>query len=531
MLKVLIADDEELVRQLIRRLVDWESLGLKIIAEAENGYQAYDLLVEYVPDIVIVDIRMPGFDGLTLIHKTRELNLNVHFMLISGYKQFEYAHEALTLGIQDYILKPIRKDELTRSLIRIRDAILAANEIQQTHATLCSMAELSSAKLRSQLLKDMVLHQFDSTGLSVPQVNQEYSFHFSEGVFQFLFCKENGSHGQKDAVIYDKSLLAHLFKEILTPLCHDVEYYFFNHRFCFLLNYASGRSIAVNSALKSLFQNIPNALSLCSCQPFTLAVGTPVTQISALCQAFHSADCSLNRRFFKGTSQILPPVIQSSSIALADLISKSDERKFSELFELGDGENLKKWMLSVLSRAFAHEEDPSLIIELSYRLVDMFYKSAKLLQRRNDVDDGSKANIYERIACADSRNDLVALLSSMIEEWYDMSTSSGSAYVRFAKEYIKANYKNDIRLSMVAQAENINPAYLSRIFSDETGETFSDYLICYRMQAAKELLCDINVNVSEAAEQVGYHDVKHFSKSFKKIVGISPKDYRKLHAR
>lgn len=70
---------------------------------------------------------------------------------------------------------------------------------------------------------------------------------------------------------------------------------------------------------------------------------------------------------------------------------------------------------------------------------------------------------------------------------------------------------------MVAQAENINPAYLSRIFSDETGETFSDYLICYRMQAAKELLCDINVNVSEAAEQVGYHDVKHFSKSFKKL--------------
>ena len=154
MLKVLIADDEELVRQLIRRLVDWESLGLKIIAEAENGYQAYDLLVEYVPDIVIVDIRMPGFDGLTLIHKTRELNLNVHFMLISGYKQFEYAHEALTLGIQDYILKPIRKDELTRSLIRIRDAILAANEIQQTHATLCSMAELSSAKLRLLLNKE-----------------------------------------------------------------------------------------------------------------------------------------------------------------------------------------------------------------------------------------------------------------------------------------------------------------------------------------------------------------------------------------
>ena len=81
MLKVLIADDEELVRQLIRRLVDWEALGLEIVAEAGNGYQAYDLLVEYVPDIAIVDIRMPGFDGLTLIHKTRKLNLNVRFKI------------------------------------------------------------------------------------------------------------------------------------------------------------------------------------------------------------------------------------------------------------------------------------------------------------------------------------------------------------------------------------------------------------------------------------------------------------------
>ena len=160
----------------------------------------------------------------------------------------------------------------------------------------------------------------------------------------------------------------------------------------------------------------------------------------------------------------------------------------------------------------------------------MFFNNANKSCRQNDRIDNSKTDIYESLACADSRSDLAAILSSMVDDWYEINQATGNVYVRFAKEYIKENYQNDIRLSEIAQAESINPTYLSRIFSEETGETFSDYLIRYRIQLAKELLHNISINVSEVAEQVGYNDVKHFSSSFKKIVGISPKDYRKLHA-
>ena len=530
MLKVLIADDEELVRQLIKRLVDWQSLDLEIVAEAENGYQAYELLVEYVPDIAIVDIRMPGFDGLTLIRKTQELNLNIHFMLISGYKQFEYAHEALTLGVQDYILKPIRREELTQNLIQIRDSIVAANEIQETHARLCSAAEFSCSKLRSHFFKDIVLYQADSSNFTISQVNQEYGFRFSEGAFQFLLCKENGGYRRTNAVIYDKSRLSEVFKDALAALCYDMECYYFNHRLCYLLNYSPECAMAVRTAIKEIFQSIPGALSLQPGQTFTLAFGISVTQISVLGQALSSAQSSLDSRFFLGGGQLLLPVTTGPSVTLADLISKSDERKFSELFDLGDRENIKKWILTVLSRAFAHRDAPSLTVALSCRLVDMFFNNANKSCRQNDRIDNSKTDIYESLACADSRSDLAAILSSMVDDWYEINQATGNVYVRFAKEYIKENYQNDIRLSEIAQAESINPTYLSRIFSEETGETFSDYLIRYRIQLAKELLHNISINVSEVAEQVGYNDVKHFSSSFKKIVGISPKDYRKLHA-
>ena len=247
-------------------------------------------------------------------------------------------------------------------------------------------------------------------------------------------------------------------------------------------------------------------------------------------QALSSAQSSLDSRFFLGGGQLLLPVTTGPSVTLADLISKSDERKFSELFDLGDRENIKKWILTVLSRAFAHRDAPSLTVALSCRLVDMFFNNANKSCRQNDRIDNSKTDIYESLACADSRSDLAAILSSMVDDWYEINQATGNVYVRFAKEYIKENYQNDIRLSEIAQADSINPTYLSRIFSEETGETFSDYLIRYRIQLAKELLHNISINVSEVAEQVGYNDVKHFSSSFKKIVGISPKDYRKLHA-
>ena len=543
MLKVLIADDEELVRQLLKRLVDWESLGLEVIGEASNGFEAFDLLVEYTPDIAIVDIRMPGFDGLTLVKKTRELNINAKFILVSGYKQFEYAHEALTLEIQDYLLKPIRKEELTQTLIRVRDRILSANESQAAHEKLQSLAEKSAGRARFQFLKDISCNAGVQRPLSFPKwasgreslsvqwLNSEYHLHFTEGLFQIAICKESGGQKRRDPITYDTNYLTQLFLEELSPLCSDVVCGVFNHRICCLLNYEDSlKKAAVASALKRLFRKIEEAEELRPGRPFTMGVGIPISCPSELFSALTSASISLDKRFLCGPGQIFSSTGHPSAVTLYDLISEADERRFSELFDMNDGENLKRWLLTVFGRAFANEENLSMAIDLSYQLVDMFYKRAKNMRRRDDSDDSRRENIYERIACADTRNEIAAMLCDMVDERYDMKSFEGNAYVRFAKEYVKDNYGKDIRLSEIAKAGNINPAYLSRIFSEEIGETFSDYLIHYRMQIARELLCDISINVSEVARQVGYGDVKYFSRTFKKVVGISPKDYRRLHA-
>ncbi|EIW26972.1 response regulator receiver protein, partial [Pelosinus fermentans A11] len=115
MLKVLIADDEEKICQLIEKLIDWQALDMKLSGVANNGIEALEKIEALSPDVVITDIRMPGYDGLDLVKKTRELNVGVEFVIISGYRHFEYAQTAIKYGVSDYLLKPIKKQELTET--------------------------------------------------------------------------------------------------------------------------------------------------------------------------------------------------------------------------------------------------------------------------------------------------------------------------------------------------------------------------------------------------------------------------------
>ena len=119
MLKVLIADDERKVCQLIEKLIDWQALDMQVTATAENGIEALERIKEHHPDIVITDIRMPGYDGLDLIRLGQEINPRMEFIIISGYRHFEYAQTAIRYGVNAYILKPIKKDELTGTLKKL----------------------------------------------------------------------------------------------------------------------------------------------------------------------------------------------------------------------------------------------------------------------------------------------------------------------------------------------------------------------------------------------------------------------------
>ena len=131
MCRVIIADDEPKVLLLIRNLIQWEELGLELVATANDGISALDLIEELHPDIVITDIRMPGYDGIELIERAKALDSRIDFIIISGYRHFNYAQKAIRFGVEDYLLKPLKALEINQTLRKMTEKYKERDKAKQ----------------------------------------------------------------------------------------------------------------------------------------------------------------------------------------------------------------------------------------------------------------------------------------------------------------------------------------------------------------------------------------------------------------
>lgn len=208
MLRVIVSDDEKKVSQLICHLGEWERLGMEVVGVAQNGIEALDLLKRFDAHILITDIRMPGCDGLELIKRAKEISPNTEFVIISGYRYFEYAQTAIRYGVSDYLLKPINKKELNDTLERIaeryRGRLIEETELQ--------LSERNDTARRISYLS-RVLEGADE--FSLQNANQNGMYHMQEGAFLCAECKMD----QKEAWPAPESLA--LMRERMARMLED----------------------------------------------------------------------------------------------------------------------------------------------------------------------------------------------------------------------------------------------------------------------------------------------------------------------
>ena len=156
MLKVLIADDEQRVCQLLANIIDWSAYGFEVVGVVNDGLAAYDFLQRHTVNVIITDIRMPGCDGMELIQKAQILYPNMHFVIISGYSQFDYAQQAIRYGVEDYLLKPIRKKDLVATLETIADKYKLEIQDVKKWKNIEELLEQSKEKVKRTLLEDIL---------------------------------------------------------------------------------------------------------------------------------------------------------------------------------------------------------------------------------------------------------------------------------------------------------------------------------------------------------------------------------------
>lgn len=535
MIKVLIADDEEKVAQLVYNLINWAALDMDVTGMAHNGIEALALIEEKQPDIVITDIRMPGCDGLELISRAKEINPELEFIIISGYRHFDYAQSAIRYGVSDYLLKPVNKAELTATLDKMRWSYKQrtrnlSHQEQQRLRTENDQQRLR-ATIFAAIAKNALLPQ-----ASLEAINQEYHFHFAPGLYEAALLKLDGDFDTIHAggiAAYASKLVTYAEK-ILQEVCLEFQVGVAGTTGQIVLNYAPGKEAEVRKGLRALLEKIMVDNSVFSGAAFTLARGGSVQHPAQLGQSLACARLRLASRLTQGGHRLIeqdgPPPQPEQRAEIQQRVCRGLEAAL-EVHSVQAVEEVLNSLGSLVAAAPLAGED---ILALCNELCMAYL----LLAQNRNIRLPGKDIVYDEFCarldlCGSLPQALDCLRHTILTTFKAALQSQSEAEakpIRMSKQYIAGHYASPISLEEVAAQAGFNPSYFSTLFKKETGQTFIEYLTALRMEKAKEKLRDTTQPISKICEAVGYADLKHFTAVFKKHTGIKPGEFRKLYS-
>lgn len=528
MIKVVIADDEERICQLIKALIDWDSLGLQVVGVAHNGLEASEMVKDFQPDILITDIRMPGCSGLDLIKAVKETASELEIVIISGYAHFEYAQQAIKYGVGDYLLKPISKKELAATLGKLRDRICQKRETEEDKQELLRKAEKDVQRLQMNLLGDIMKNE--NFPLSVQTLQDTYYLNVCPGLFQAfqvkMDCGKDNLSEASSSMLMDK--VKEELEQNLGEKCTELVVGIQDFICMGILNYDEGKQEEIRKGMKFCINQLEVQKSLFRPVSFSAGLGNVSKDPEKLPESMKEASMLIQERIVKGTGRVLEHLGGPSALAESNVLERYMREIAHAVDVLDKGEAdaavdlLEKEARSVKG---AHGYE---IMELIYSAADIFSLRIQMKERQ------AKLEQFRR-QCGQCQHaeevfvNLKAFQGTYIQELFEQHENDTVRPIRKAKQYIQNHYSEQITLEEVSNEVGLSTAYFSVLFKKTEGEGFAKYMIRVRMEQAKILLRETNIPVAEVCRRVGYNDLKHFTHTFEKSVGVKPATYRKLY--
>ena len=302
MLKVIIADDEQRICRLVQVLADWESLGMEVVGTAENGFEALNLIKEAHPDILITDIRMPGCDGLELIRQAKQMCAHLEVVIISGYAHFEYAQNAIRYGVGNYLLKPIRREELMETLSKMKERILKRMDAEETTQAIHQDNQRKLSRIKRSLLKDLL--NDEKIMLSREKLKEAYYFDGKGECYQtFVFkidCDVRKMDGEAAEILREKAEMT--LRNGLEKCCEEMLFYFKDYTGYGLLNYASGKTSNIRKKFRDCLNQMEAKKRIYGMTEFSMAIGGEVRDPQELKQSLKNAKEAIKERLLEGTA-------------------------------------------------------------------------------------------------------------------------------------------------------------------------------------------------------------------------------------
>ena len=536
MYKLLIVDDEQIERQGLKMMIERLLTNVKVVAEAASGREAIEAIHQHNPDIVTMDIKMPGIDGLEAARHITKSHPAAKIVIFSAYDTFSYAQEAIQLGVKDYVLKPYSKDEVVKVLTRVINEIEQDRQEQEARLALNEQYNRIVPLAEAELVSRFIFRHIQE----IPKQQLSELLNIEDGgcfVLLFRFWQEGASPLSQNLREHLYVTVKHVLKKsadcLVGPMVGElIPVAVFNRGE--QVNHPTPRSQSLQ-----LFRSFIRQFSPPFIEPtiyFAVGAGRKIASLNKLRNSYQEALLALERVerpqqicFYEdienGGSSVSKVLLQKEK-QLLEAVQQGDEadsvRLFDEIFyhkmtgvdaQLTD---LARYMMG-------------LFVMLD-RVVDDFGENR--VHSGDAEKGGAEASAHLRFDAYDSFEALHEAARAQLRQYVFMieySIQQQGGFLNKVRRYMETHYDKDISLETVAAHVGLSPYYFSKRFKQRTGINFVDALTTIRVEKAKQLLRTTDMSLKEICYKVGYRDPNYFSRVFKKAVAITPSQFRRKH--
>ncbi|QCJ44708.1 response regulator [Bacillus sp. S3] len=516
MIKVIVVEDDRIIRRGICQAIPWEDHGFVVAGEAGDGEVALDLIEKEKPQVVISDINMPFMSGLEMAKKIRERSLDTRIIFLTGYEDFKYAQEAVKVKAFDYLLKPVDAEDLLK---KVKEAAADWEGEAAKEKKITESLPLLQWNFFQRLIKE------GEQRVDVEKELFELGVELEGPSYAAILVKMSSELLEEGNKIMSKmtNITTSVFQEIdsiVMNVAHD--------EFAILLSMEQEEDERKRRLARALFKQLSEQVD----HQVTMTFGRTYANLFEVGHSFLEARLAMDMRHIMGTGKLfsLDDTMSNEETEkkpLHDLVTKLETQIKSGLPEKAN-ETLGQLSAAIVERKSVPLADLK-VMALKFSTM-LFSEIEKWI--KEETNDFNASEVYKEIMELHTLTEMAEILQQLIEQWstamYKRREKNYFSHVDQAITYMKENFhESSLTLQRVAEVIHVSTPYLSNLFKLEKGFNFGDFLLELRMKRAMEILSSEDIKTSEVCEKVGYSNPQYFGICFKKYTGHTPAEYKK----
>lgn len=522
-IKALLIDDEPLILNHLKNALPWNELRIELVGTARNGVKGLELVVEFEPDIILCDIRMPLMDGLEFLQEIRKRGYGTEVIMLTGYQEFEYARLALQHGVKDYILKPINYSELEKAVGKLADEVRSRRSLKRS-------AERQMKRIIGLAQEKMMFDVLMGFAEDLPAYWFAEDERGNELLYALILVDLDG-YAQRTVswTEQERKLWNFAVRNVLQEAIEDSDLHYIvvqlrQGEWCVLLHFERARYAADSEQMYEWALQIQRAVREHIKLTVSLAWDQGPLEIKALSATYLKLQRGLMHH--ADHEQLLPFTKENSA---GDIGAVSEWQLVEEItsgLKMYDKTKVEQAMEKLKANLPHISEHSALGIEkfLQYGIIHLL-REMRELDFMNSQEEGV---MWQHLQHSHNVKDLLNVITELESHIKDLEINKKSSELLMisAGEFIERNLSMDIGVDDIANHLNISSSYFSHLFKNHYGETFVEYLRKQRMELARKMLRLTSRSVTEVGTLVGYSDRRYFSKVFQRYTGVTPTEYR-----